>query len=254
MSDLLPLVLIALAGGGLPLLVRWSDRGLHTALALATGIFLGAVFLHFLPALSTVERASPAAPSVTHLGQAHDGNTGLWLFVLAGVLGVYFVEALVLRTHDHDDLHRHKAVGIAALLGLSVHALTAGIGYAAASRDEAVSAAILMAILVHKGVETFSLTTVFQLAGFSRARILATVAAFALVTPLGILLGDGLKSVLGEGGLTAFTALAAGTFLYVCLCELLVEVFHRREDSLLKIGLLGVGIGLMALFEGIGHG
>jgi zinc transporter ZupT len=40
-------------------------------------------------------------------------------------------------------------------------------------------------------------------------------------------------------------ALAAGTFLYVCLCELLPEVFHHREDGVLKIAFLSAGVALM---------
>ena len=50
------------------------------------------------------------------------------------------------------------------------------------------------------------------------------------------------------------TALAAGTFLYVCLCELLVEVFHHREDTLKRVALLALGIALTVVFEGIEHG
>jgi len=252
------LILVTLAGGALPLLVKWNERQLHTVLALSTGIFLGAVFLHLLPSLSTLAPALPKTEPVADgmhgtLG-AHGSETWIWLCVLVGVLGVYLVEALLLRTHDHDDEHRHRAVGYASLVGLSIHALTAGISYAAFNSKEALSTTILVAFLAHKGFEAFSLTTVFQLAHFSRARSLATIAVFSLVTPAGILVGDLLTESLGKIGLAALTALAAGTFLYVCLCELLVEVFHHREDSLKKVALLVAGIALAALFEGMGHG
>ena len=57
-----------------------------------------------------------------------------------------------------------------------------------------------------------------------------------------------------DSGKTAIlTALAAGTFLYVCLCELLTEVFHHREDGALKVALLAVGVALTVVFEGLGH-
>ena len=49
MPEALVLIVVALAGGTLPLIVKWNERQLHTALALSTGIFLGAVFLHLLP-------------------------------------------------------------------------------------------------------------------------------------------------------------------------------------------------------------
>lgn len=258
MWDLVAIFAIAFAGGVLPLLVRWSDRQLHTVLALATGIFLGAVFLDFLPALSSLEIAAEAQEhaheeQAQHTGHAHSDDTWLWLCVLAGVLGVYLLEALVLRQHDHDDRHRHKAVGYAALLGLAAHSLTTGVSYGVVRDGTAVSSAFLVAILAHKGFETFSLTTVFLLAESARAKILAMLVAFALVTPAGILVGTALTDLLGTTGSAVMTALAAGTFLYVCLCELLVEVFHHREDGLRKVVLLAVGIGLMVVFQRVGH-
>lgn len=258
--DVLAILAIGLLGGAIPLLVKWSERGLHTALALSTGIFLGAVFLHLLPEVAATQLWEVVDPHVeecddpthnhNHAGHNH-GSIWIWLFVLVGVLGVYFVESLVLRTHDHDELHRHRSVGYAALLGISVHALTAGIAYGAT-----VSTPMFLAILAHKGFEAFSLTTVFQLAEFSRKRLYALVIAFAAVTPAGILLGGSLKSWLGQGtdGRAILTALAAGTFLYVCLCELLTEVFHHKEDGLKKVGLLVAGIAMAVVFEGIGHG
>src|SRR5262245_13624732 len=38
-------LLVTFGGGCLPLLRQWSHRQLHAVLALATGVFLGAVFL-----------------------------------------------------------------------------------------------------------------------------------------------------------------------------------------------------------------
>ena len=37
-------------------------------------------------------------------------------------------------------------------------------------------------------------------------------------------------------------ALAAGTFLYVCLAELLPEVFHHPGDNLAKFGFILAGV------------
>lgn len=241
MGEVLAILVVGLVGGAVPLCVRWNDRHLHTALALATGIFLGAVFLHFLPSLSGMSLGEGH-------GHDHGGDMWLWLFVLLGVLGVYLVEALILRAHDHDERHRHKAIGYAALVGLTVHSLLTGVGFAAAE-EQAVARPLLLAILAHKGFEAFSLTTVFQLAEARRTRLLLLVGLFSLATPAGILVGDALTTQVGPAGVAIVTALAAGTFLYVCLCELLVEVFHHREDSLLRLALLAIGIALMVVLE-----
>ena len=45
------ILLVGVLGGLIPLVKRWTDRGHHAALAFSTGIFLGAVFLHLLPAV-----------------------------------------------------------------------------------------------------------------------------------------------------------------------------------------------------------
>ena len=163
--DVLGILAIALLGGAVPLFFQWGERRLHSALALSTGIFLGAVFLHFLPQLSEMTLLPDPHAGHDHAhdhgGHAH-GDIWLWLFVLIGVLGVYLVESLLLRTHDHDELHRHRSVGWAALLGISVHALTTGIAYGTTRAHEDISSAMLVAILAHKGFEAFSLTTVFR--------------------------------------------------------------------------------------------
>ena len=288
--DLLFVFVTALAGGFLPLLVRWDGRRLHLALALSTGIFLGAVFLHLLPSLpsghshgaavaeSVMPESTTANPgenshpedlnaAVDNHDHDHDHAPGakaaaeedhanlVWMFVLLGVLAVYLLEALVLRTHDHDDLHRHRAVGWAALWGLSVHALTAGMAWSvAAGHDDHMGHVFLLAILAHKAFESFSLSTVFLLGEIPRGRVALIAVLFALVTPIGALLGQSLLGVLGPLGQDLLMALAAGTFLFVCLCELLGEVFHHRDDIGLKLALLAAGVGLMVLTQSLEGG
>ncbi len=236
------ILVVGLAGGLLPLLTKWTDRRLHNALALSTGIFLGAVFLHMLPALSS------AAPDFGgHSGHGNDGQMFMWTFVLLGVLAVYLLESLVFRTHDHDDLHRHRAVGYASMVGLSVHALTTGVGLAAATTGSSqLAGPVFLAIVAHKAFESFSLMSVFHLAQFPRKRILQLLIAFAFFTPLGVWAGAALFTTIGATGLAIALALAAGTFLFVCLTELLPEVFHHKEDIAVKILFLAIGIGLMA--------
>lgn len=232
------IALVAFLGGTLPLIMRWSDRRLHVALALSTGIFLGAVFLHVLPDLPAAAAGGLSAPA-------------LWSFVLVGVLAVYFAETLFLHAHHEEELpdQHHRAVGWAALFGLSVHSLTAGVGLAFAARSPLLGGPMFLAMISHKGFEAFSLASVFQLGKFPRRAIVLLMALFALMTPIGFAAGDLLSGWLEGAGLAIAVALAAGSFLYVSLCELLPEVFHHREDGALKIVLLLAGIGVMALFR-----
>jgi zinc transporter ZupT len=174
--------------------------------------------------------------------------------VLVGVLAVYYAEALFLHAHhehEHPDQH-HRSIGWAALFGLSVHSLTNGIGLAFAARMPELAAPAFVAVIAHKGFEAFSLTSVFQLGRHPPRATAAVILAFALTTPLGFAAGNVLAGWLAGTGVAVAVALAAGSFLYVCLGELLPEVFHDREDRALKIALLLAGIGVMAFFGG-GH-
>jgi zinc transporter ZupT len=230
---MLEILVVGLAGGLLPLLVKWNDRRLHIALALSTGIFLGAVFLHMLPELPVFIDDADIEPRL------------LWAVALAGVLSIYFLESLVFRTHDHDDVHRHTAVGYATLAGLSLHAFTVGISLSATE----LSTPIMVGILFHKAFEAFSLTSVFQLAHFTQKKVATLITLFACITPLGLLLGSKILPQLSPNATAIAVALAVGTFLYVCLTELLPEVFHHKEDVVTKVILLLVGISGMALIQ-----
>jgi zinc transporter ZupT len=230
---MLELLLVGLGGGLLPLLVKWNDRRLHIALALSTGIFLGAVFLHMLPELPTTIADADIEPRL------------LWAVALVGVLAIYFLESLLFRTHDHDDIHRHTAVGYATLAGLSLHAFTVGLSLSATE----LTTPIMVGILFHKAFEAFSLTSVFKLAHFEQKKVVTLIVVFACITPLGLLLGSELLPQLSPNATAIAVALAVGTFLYVCLTELLPEVFHHKEDVAAKVILLLIGICGMALIQ-----
>jgi zinc transporter ZupT len=91
--------------------------------------------------------------------------------------------------------------------------------------------------------EGFSLCVAFLLAGMQRRRIVMLVALAALVTPLGAMTRTLVAPEMSGFGLQVLTALAAGTFLFIAVCDLLPEVFHDHEDTLGKIALLAAGIG-----------
>lgn len=246
--EALAIFAIGFVGGALPLFFRWNERLLHVSLSFSTGIFLGAVFFHLLPAIAAAPAPAGAAQQPEHL----HGDILPWLFVLLGVLGVYLVESLVLRAHSHDDLQRHRSVSFAALTGLVFHSLTTGLAYPALATGAGFAAPIFIAIASHKGLESFSLATVFQLAEFRRRAVLAVVLCFSLAMPVGVVAGSFLVEHLHERGATILNAIAAGTFLYVALGELLPEVFHHREDGVAKMLLLALGVGAMLVLHGVG--
>lgn len=236
------LFLAAVAGAVLPLYRAWSERGLHALLSISAGVFLGAVFLHFLP-----EMASGGHSHDDHGHGAH-AQLGPWAAALIGFLALFLTEKVWLadRTSNGSG-DPHRLLWVATLVGLFIHASVTGlalVGTLGGSGDHLV---FLLTFVVHKLTEGFSLATVMRLANLSKARSLAWLVLFALATPGGMLLGGAMDGM-GDGS-RILSGFAGGTFLYVAVCDLLPEVFHGHEKRLPKVLLLLLGIALAALSE-----
>ena len=160
---------------------------------------------------------------------------------------------------------------------LSVHSVIAGM--ALGLQPEAAAVLVVMfGILFHKGSAAFALIVTAHAAG-NRA-LWQTLAFFSVMTPLGILLGtvagevlEGRAAILFEG---SFNAIAAGTFIYVAVMDVLdaelsrerdrvahyvrsaligdddVPMPERDTDRWLKFALVLIGIGAMAVL-GLWH-
>src|SRR3972149_2321093 len=118
--------LLAGLGGiiGMSILIiseKWARKNSVKLISLSVGIFLGLIFIHFLP-------------EAVELNQ-----NALW-FTLVGFLLFYFLESMMLL-HSHSDEkasgERHHTFGALAVLGLSLHSaldgLSIGIGFEVSS-------------------------------------------------------------------------------------------------------------------------
>jgi zinc transporter ZupT len=223
------IVLAVLVGGILPLLRSWSERALHLFIALATGVFLGAVFLHLLPEL--LERRPPPV---------------VGMLVPLCIFALFTIERIVIK----GDGRTHAVVGHATLIGLVIHSLAGGFGLAVGGSVPELQMAIFLSILGHKTVEAFSLATVLLLAGRSHRQVALLVGFLALMTPAGCLLGVASMAAFPGGPPDAPMAIATGTFLYVALFDLMPEVLHHRQDLWPKAGLIILGLVFMGLLRG----
>jgi zinc and cadmium transporter len=224
------LVLVPVVGAALPLYRRWSERGLHVFVAVAAGIFLGAIFLHLLPELAAGGTAR-----------------GPWIAALAGLLLLFFVEKIWLtQSTSHAD--PHDVVWFATFIGLTVHSFATGLGCSGMASNPDLFWPFVGSIAVHKAGEAFSLATVMRLAGLATGRAVAFLAVFCLVAPTALVAGAVLTLSPETGGLSAIlTGLACGTFLYVAVGDLLPEVFHGTAARGQRVCGLLLGIGVAAL-------
>jgi zinc and cadmium transporter len=209
----------------------------------ATGALLGAAFLGLIP------HALEAGGS----GSAH--RVGLAL--LAGILSFFVLEKFVLWRHCHDDpceAHSpdHEARDAASawliLAGDSLHNLIDGVLIAAAMlTDTRLGVVTALAVVAHEIPQEVGDLAILLHGGFSRARALLLNLLSSLMSVVGGVLA---YFALGEAMhlLPYALALAAASFIYVAVADL-IPGLHRRVDF--KTGveqLLLIGLGVTVIY------
>lgn len=171
--------------------------------SVATGIFLGAGFLHLLP------------------DAAHDFFKAGYHYPFAYMIAMISFFTLLLLEHVANTLEKNQAKFISQLalltaLMLSIHSFLEGAAIGI-SNELTTSFFIFLAIIAHKGAASFALA--YQLQQGSLAKWLRYVAFlfFAFMTPAGIVIGHFfMQSMSGHTSAVAtMNALAAGTFFYI---------------------------------------
>ena len=148
--------------------------------------------------------------------------------------------------HNHGHIH-HSSSGWLLLFGLTLHAATDGIaiGAAAASGSVSVTAAVALAVLIHKGPAAFSLGVFSIHERENRNDSIRDILIFSLATPVMILLAFYALEDL-ETHIIGLTMLfSAGTFLYVATVDTLPDI-HNPETG--KKAMLNVLLGAIILF------
>lgn len=217
---------VAAIGGTIPILAtrhHASHRFFSLGNSLAGGIFLGAGFIHLLP------EAAELLGNVVEYPLAP-------LLAAVGVAFLLLLDRVVLETRVGSDQDRAKSRPIypyVLLVVLSIHSATAGV--ALGLQSEAVtSLLVIVAILCHKGSAGFALVVSMVAAGAERKRLWTVLAIFASMTPLGIVIGtiasgllEGPAAVIVEG---SFNALAAGTFIYIAILDVINAEMSSADD------------------------
>ncbi len=223
---------VGVVGGVIPLMAarhRASHRFLSLGNALAGGIFLGAGFIHLLP----------------EAGEALEGAVAYPLAPLLAALGI-----VVLLLIDRVLFETTRAVGsgqgrgthqpiypLVLLVVLSTHSIIAGIALGL-EPEVAASLLVMLGIMFHKGSAAFALMVSVHASGAGARRLWTILTIFVAMTPLGILLGavassllEGRTAMLIEG---SFNALAAGTFIYIAILDVIDAEISRMDDRVAR--------------------
>lgn len=212
--------------------------------AFAGGVFLGAGLIHMLPDAQAGFRALT-------------GSDYPWFAIVCccGFLLILFLEKVLLHhRHGHEDASALatdlSVYPYVLLVVLSIHSVITGIALGTEGRI-AQAVVILIAVLAHKGTAAFALAVSLIQGHVSWRRLVGMVTLFSLMTPIGILLGLGCMEILSGAAEQMFEAgfdgLAAGTFLYVALLDILEKEFADRLHRPLKFALVFSGLAFMAV-------
>jgi len=254
MSTLTLIIIFSLIGGALSVLAAASylivPEGIRTKslphmVSFAIGALLGAAFLALLPHALT-------QPGVTDMHKI----TGT---VLAGILGFFVLEKMVLWRHCHtascevhgaEEAHSHAghhhpgATASLVLIGDAVHNTVDGVLIAVAfMTDEHLGIVTALAVAAHEIPQEVGDFAILLQSGYSRRKALFFNMLASLTTVVGAVgayysLSD-MQSVLPY-----VLALAASSFIYVAVADL-IPGLHRQtalRDTLKQISLIGLGV------------
>ncbi len=266
------IIAVAVIGGLIPLYAARNEnstRFFSLGNAFAGGLFLGVGFIHLLP--EGIEKLE----GVTHYPLAAFGFVILLLIDRV----VYGDHNVAENAGEDQKLSIHPYV---LLVMLSVHSVIAGISLGIESHLSGLML-LLLGILCHKGSESFALMINVLQSGIGKRRNKHILAFFVLMTPLGVLIGMAASLALAEReSVTAliegsFNAIAAGTFIYVAVMDIINAELSSRDvrvakfvmsvlageddqpmptrdhDRWFKFVLVLVGIGMMALLVEWAH-
>ena len=226
----LSILAVGIAGGIIPLLAarqHGSRRFLSLGNSLAGGIFLGVGFIHLLPEASEAFEKTfeyPLAPLLAAVG------VGLLLLIDRVLFEAY-------TRPGQNKGTRQPIYPLVLLVVLSIHSIIAGTALGLEA-EVATSVLVMLGILFHKGSAAFALMVSTHISGADRRRLWTVLTIFVVMTPLGIALGTVASNLLaGQAALLiegAFNALAAGTFIYIAILDVINAEMSRIDDRVAR--------------------
>lgn len=206
--------------------------------ALASGIFLGAALFHLLP--DAIKQFGMLYPTLSYPLPE--------VICVAGFLLLLLLERTSLGSVASQS---KNTIPYILTLTLIIHAVTEG---AALGIGTTLSETfmLLIAIIAHKGSESYALCVMLLRHELPFRRVLLLVITFSLMTPFGISMGAMVQHLAAarEGEILSayFNAFAAGTFLYISTLHHIH--FHKHaEDTqgLVEFGSLVLGVAAMGV-------
>lgn len=220
--------------------MKRRETVIRLANTFAGGVFLGAGLLHMFGDAQV--KFAQAMPGMEY--------PVVPLLVGIGFLTILLIDKVLLTVGDEADIPGGGIYPYVLMLALSVHSIITGVALGLESQMVTMLA-ILIAVLAHKTTAAMALSLSFGRGDVAAPRRRKLTAIFLMTTPLGVALGTtgghyltGTDEALAEG---LFDALAAGTFIYVAVVDILMEEINSTPVRLPLFVMTTLGFGLMVL-------
>lgn len=242
----LVIIVVSMFGALIPHIYKLSDSQIHSLIALSTGIFIGLLFMILLP--ETLEELQ---------------NSGYCVYqsmypILIGFLLIMVIEVIIKYKHMSKcscqcskDTHSHDITSISSFIGLSIHAACDGMALATTFlAGEDICLVTTIAMCIHKVIVLFSLSSTVLLTDINRRRATLYLFLFSCVTPVfGIVFFIMFNGIYPEYIMGVPLAFASGTFMYVTLCDMFPEAFHRKSQNLTSSILMIIGVSVIVVLN-----
>lgn len=164
---------------------------------------------------------------------------------------------------DHEIHHKHnhakgdhhsaiigKSLPVIMILVLSIHSILEGLSLGAVT-SEASTTSTFIAIVVHKGFAGYAMGAVCRKSTMTALSVLPGFLTFSLMSPIGAIIGALVSNAMNGTAqiwfACIFKGIAAGTFLYVGLIEVIIHELHEEnENNLMKLIFILIGTAAMS--------
>lgn len=210
---------------------RMTRRLVPHLISYAIGTLLGAALLGMIPhALESLAAGTVMAT------------------VLAGLVGFFVLESLVLWRHCHErDCPVHGTTGILILVGDAFHNFVDGLVIASAFvASVPVGVTASLAVIAHEIPQEAGDFGILLHAGYSRRRALVLNALSASTTLLGALVGYiGIQTL--QSIAPYVLCVSAASFLYIALADLIPARRGRKRIGAVAVELVLIAAGVLTI-------
>jgi zinc transporter ZupT len=232
------ILIITLISGIIPFIKRMNNPlgfSFPIGEALANGVFLGAGLIHML------------GDSASDFNELHIDYPYPFLIAGATILFFLLIEHIGVSASKSSKTSSNTLAIITTIM-LSIHSFFAGAALGI-STSSAIAWVIFLAIIAHKWAASFALSLTINKAKLKFNLRIVLFILFSLMAPLGVLFGQGAQLYFTNPLVQPiFTAIAAGTFIYMGTLHglersvMVNECCNTKEYSFVIIGFTVMAI------------